>query len=110
MKLEKPCSPGHCLGMFNDHMRTDMLRDVHQGIEARRDQRGKKSLLAILIESIEDVLTTFAGGNLKRLGPNPFHSDPFYRFQPEPDYRHDITLLQSQLGALREIFASLESL
>jgi hypothetical protein len=86
-----------------------MLRGVHQGIEARRDQRGKKSPLAILIESIEEVLTTVAGGNrLARLGPNPFHSDPSYRFQPEPDYRHDITLLQSQLGALREIVASLE--
>jgi hypothetical protein len=110
MTIEKPCSPGHCLGMLNDHMRTDMLRDVHQGIEARMDQRGKKSPLEILIESLEDVLTTFAGGHLlKRLGPNPFNSDPSYRFQPEPDYRHDITLLQSQLGSLREIFASLEN-
>jgi hypothetical protein len=53
-------------------MRTDMLRDVHQGIEARRDQRGKKSPLEILIESIEDVLTTFAGSNLLKLDPQVF--------------------------------------
>jgi hypothetical protein len=110
MKIEKPCSPGHCLGILNDNMRTDILRNVHHGIEARRDQRGKKSPLEILIESIEDVLATFAGGNLcARVGPNPFNSDPSYRFQPEPDYRHDITLLKSQLGSLQEIFASLEN-
>ena len=54
MPREKPCSPGHCLGMFNDYMRTDMLRHVHQYIQARMDQRGKKSPLALLIESIED--------------------------------------------------------
>ena len=28
MPLEKPCSPGHCLGILNDYMRTDMLRHV----------------------------------------------------------------------------------
>lgn len=101
MTIEKPCSPGYCLGMLHDHMRTDMLRDVHHGIAARRDQRGKKSPLEMLIESIEEVLTSCAGGNLlQRLGPNPFNSDPCYRVQPEPDYRHDITLLQSQMGAL----------
>jgi hypothetical protein len=110
MKIEKPCSPGHCLGMLNDNMRTDILRDVHQGIKARMDQRGKKSPLEILIESIEDVLATFEGSNLfERVGPNPFNSGPFYRFQPEPDYRHDIKLLKSQLGSLRELFASLDS-
>ena len=97
--------------MLNDNMRTDILRDVHQGIEARMDQRGKKSPLEILIESIEDVLATFEGTALfERVGPNPFNSDPSYRFQPEPDYRHDIKLLKSQLGSLREIFASLENL
>ena len=111
MKIEKPCSPGHCLGMLNDNMRTDILRDVHQGIEARMDRRGKKSPLEILIESIEDVLAAFEGSNLfERVGPNPFNSDPSYRFQPEPDYRHDIKLLKSQLGSLREIFASLDRL
>ena len=31
--LEKPCSPGHCLGIFNDYMRTDMLRHVHQSLQ-----------------------------------------------------------------------------
>ena len=43
MPLEKPCSPGHCLGMFNDYMRTDMLRHVHQSLQARMDQRGTRS-------------------------------------------------------------------
>ncbi len=111
MKIEKPCSPSHCLKMLNDYMRTDILRSVHQRIQARMDQRDKKSPLEILIESIEEVLATFEGGNLfECVGPNPFNSDPRYRFHPEPDYQHDIRLLKSQLGSLQEILASLDSL
>jgi hypothetical protein len=111
MNIEKPCSPGHCLKMLNDHMRTDMLRRVHECIQARMDQRSKKSPLEILIESLEEVLATFEGGNLVAcVGPNPFNSDPRYRFHPEPDNQHDIKLLKSQLGSLREIFAGLDIL
>ena len=115
MPLEKPCSPGHCLGMLNDYMRTDMLRHVHQYIQARMDQRGKKSPLALLIESIEEVLGVFEGSHLcEGVGPNPFNRDPRYRwstrgFRPETACHHDITLLQSQLGALRELCAGLDS-
>ena len=109
MKIEKPCSPGHCLGMLNDNMRTDILRSVHQFARARMDQRGKKPPLEILIESIEEVLATFEGSHLvEPVGPNPFNTDPRYRFDPEPDYQHDIQLLKSQLGSLQEILASLE--
>jgi len=61
MPLERPCSPGHCLGMLNEYMRTDILRRVHQAIHARLDQRGTRSPLLILIESLEDVLGIFAG-------------------------------------------------
>jgi len=43
MPLERPCSPGHCLGMLNEYMRTDILRRVHQAIHARLDQRGTRS-------------------------------------------------------------------
>ena len=98
MPLEKPCSPGHCLGMFNDYMRTDMLRHVHQSLQARMDQRGTRSPLALLIESIEDVLGVF---------------DPRYRwstpgFRPATACHHDITLLQSQLAGLRELSAGLD--
>ena len=111
MEIEKPCSPGHCLGILNDHMRTDILKSVHQHIRARRDGRGTKSPLEILIESIEEVLVTFEGSNLVAcVGPNPFNRDSRYRFRPEPDYHYDIKLLKYQLGSLREIFASLESL
>lgn len=111
MKIENPRSPGHCLGMLNDHMRTDMLRRVHQGITTRMDQRGQKSPLAILIESIEDVLTTFVGSNLlESVGPNPFNTEPSYRFSPESDYRHDVKLLHSQLRSLRALLASLDRL
>ena len=110
MKIEKPCSPGHCLKMLNDNMRTDILRRVHQHIQARMDQRGKKSPLEILIESIEEVLGTFEGSNLfECVEPNPFNTDPRYRFHPEPGYHHGIQLLKSQLGSLREILASLNS-
>ena len=110
MKIEKPRSPGHCLMMLNNHMRTDMLRNVHEGIWARRDQRGKKSPLALLIESIEEVLEVFDESNLVAcVGPNPFNREPGYRFQPEADYDHDVQLLKSQLGSLREILEELDS-
>lgn len=108
MKVEKPSSPGHCLGMLNDNMRTDMLRHIHRGIEARMEQRGQKSPLEILIEAIEEVLAAFEGRNLlETIGPNPFNKDPLYRFQPQPDYQHDLALLRSQLGSLQEILAGL---
>ena len=108
MKVEKPCSPGHSLGMLNDNMRTDILRSVHQGIEERREHRGDKSPLEMLIESIEEVLITFESREpLTSIGPNPFNADPSYRFHPESDYQHDIRLLKSQIRSLREILASL---
>jgi hypothetical protein len=116
MRLEKPCSPGHCLAMLNDYMRTDMLRHVHQAIQARMDQRGTRSPLALLIESIEEVLGVFEGGRQLFAGvrPNPFNRDPRSRwstqgFRPETACHHDITLLQSQLGGLRELCAGLDS-
>lgn len=129
MRPEQPRSPGHCLGMLNDYMRTDMLRHVHEGVRARMDRQNAKprgrsrrqSPLAMLIDSIEDVLAVFDGSNrFERVGPNPFNCDPHYRrpvrglpthgFQPEAAYRHDIALLKSQLGSLREILASLDTL
>jgi hypothetical protein len=100
--------------MLNDYMRTDMLRRVHQAIQARLDQRGKRSPLVMLIESLEDVLGVFAGGHrVEGIGPNPFHSDPHYRisargFCPETACQHDLALLQSQLEALRELRASID--
>jgi hypothetical protein len=108
MKLEPPVSPGHCLGMLNANMRTDMLRSVHQGIEARKDQRSQRSPLEILIASIEDVLATVDGQHLLvAVGPNPFNTEPGYRFQGESDFHYDVKLLKSQLRALRKIVASL---
>jgi hypothetical protein len=100
----------------NDYMRTDMLRHVHQYIQARMDQRGKKSPLALLIESIEEVLGVFEGRHrFEGVRPNPFNRDPRYRwstrgFRPETACHHDITLLQSQRGSLRELCAGLDSL
>ncbi len=127
MNLETPRSPSHCLGMLNAHMRTDMLRHIHEGVQARMDQQEKhphsrsrrQSPLEMLIKSIKDVLAVFDGSNLfERVEPNPFNTDPHYRrplrglpthrFEPEPAYHHDIALLKSQLGSLREILASLD--
>jgi hypothetical protein len=114
MPLEKPCAPGHCLGMFNDYMRTDMLRHVHESLQARMDQRGTRSPLALLIASIEDVLVGFAGHHrCAGVGPNPINCDPRSRwstrgFHPETACHHDITLLQAQLGGLRELCAGLD--
>jgi len=125
MPIEKPCSPGHCLGMLNDYMRTDMLRRVHEGVRARMAQQDMKrrsctsrsqSPLAMLIASIEDVLATWDGSHLRvSVGPNPFNRDSCYRcpprgFQPEPAYHYDIALLKSQLASLREIRASLDDI
>ena len=93
--------------MLNDNMRTDIL-SVHQRIQARMDQRDKKSPLEILIESIEEVLGTFDGTNrFECVEGNPFNMDSRYKFNPETDYKHDIKLLKSQLASLREILASL---
>ena len=81
MKLEKPCSPGCCLGMLNANMRMDILRPVHEDMFARKDERDKgmhkKSPLIMLIESIEDVLTRYAGGSLvAAIGRHPFYAGP----------------------------------
>jgi hypothetical protein len=73
------------------------------------------SPLALLIESIEEVLGVFEGHQLfAGVGPNPFNRDPRSRwstrgFRPETVCHHDITLLQSQLGGLRELSAGLDS-
>ena len=91
-----------------------MLRHVHQSLQARMDQRGTRSPLALLIESIEEVLGVFEGRQLfAGVGPKPFHRDPRYRwstpgFRPETACHHDITLLQSQLAGLRELSAGLD--
>ena len=109
MKLEKPCSPGHCLGMLNANMRTDILRHVHGGIEKRKDKPTRKSPLVMLIESIEDVLEIFEDDSLfLTTVPNPFNSDPkYYRFEQETDSKHDVKLLKSQLASLRKILAEI---
>ena len=113
MPLEKPCSPGHCLGMLNDHMRTDILRSVHEHIQAQRDQRRQRSPLDMLIKSIEAALRVFEGRTLLMgMGPNPFNADPCYHpaargFQVEEAYHHDIALLHAQLGGLRELRAGM---
>ena len=109
MKLEKPCSPAHCLGMLNANMRTDILRHVHGGIEERKDKPPRKSPLVMLIESIEDVLEVFDDESLfLAVGPNPFNSDPkYYRFEQEADARHDVKLLKSQLASLLKILAEI---
>jgi hypothetical protein len=79
--------------MLNAHMQTDILRSVHQGVEERRKQPGRKSPLEMLIESIEETLTTFEGRNLfGSVLPNPFQTDPRYPFEAEPAYRYDIKL------------------
>ena len=109
MKLEKPCSPGHCLGMLNANMRTDILRHVHGGIETRKDKPPRKSPLVMLIESIEDVLEIFEDERLfLTTVPNPFNSDPkYYRFDQETDSKDDVKFLKSQLASLREILAKI---
>ena len=76
MELEKTCSPGHCLGMLNANMRTDILRHVHGGIEERKDKPPRKSPLVMLVESIEDVLERYADEGLFLTAfANPFNSD-----------------------------------
>jgi hypothetical protein len=91
MKMEKPSSPGHCLKILNENMRTDILRNVHQQVKARMEKRGKKSPLKILIESIEEVLGVFEELPLfESVGPNPFNTSLRHKFNPEADYKHDI--------------------
>jgi len=109
MKVEKPCSPGHCLSMLNDNMRTDILRSVHQHIESKKDQQDKESPLVILISSIGEALRVFEKHNLfESIGPNPFNIKRDYRFNSELDYLHDIKLLKTQLKYLKKTLADLE--
>ena len=95
-------------------MQTDMLRYVHQHIQARLDHRGTPSPLVMLIESIQAVLEVFDDGHLcARVGPNPFNRDPRSRwstrgFRPETACHHDLALLRSQLASLHEIRAGLD--
>ena len=95
--------------MLNANMRTDILRQVHRGIEKRKDRPQRKSPLVMLIESIEDVLESFEDESLfVSIGPNPFNRDPkYFRFEQEADSRHDVKLLETQLASLHEILAEI---
>ena len=95
--------------MLNANMRTDILRHVHGGIEARKDKPPRKSPLVMLIESIEDLLERFEDESLFLTTiRNPFNSDPkYYRFDQETDAKHDMELLKSQLASLRQILAEI---
>ena len=107
-EFEKPCSPGHCLRMLNENMRTDILKNVHQGIHQQKEKKSKKSPLVMLIKSIEDVLALFGSINL-RVERNPFNADRYYHFDPEQDYQHDIKLLKFQLKELKKILKDIRS-
>ena len=110
MNVEKPCSPGHCLGMLNNNMRTDILRSVHQHIEQRREQKDQRTPLEIVIESIQHVLNLFEKTNrFECVERNPFNTDiNFVRFDRKSDYQHDIKLLRYQLNSLLELLKGID--
>ncbi len=86
--------------MLNANMRTDMLRSVHQGIAERKKQPHQKSPLEMLIESIEQTLVSFEGGeHVAAIGPNPFQTDPPGRFEPDSDYQTVTQRIQSPYAA-----------
>jgi len=77
---------------------------VHEYVIARKDTRGEKSPLELLIEGIEHTLDIFEDTDLYEfIERNPFNTSSYRRFNPEPDYQHDILLLRSQLTGLHEI-------
>lgn len=111
MAIGKPRSPGDCLRILNENMKTDILRHVHEQMHARNTQKDKKSPLKMLIDSIEQVLAIFGTMNLvKSISRNPFNIYSHHNFNPEVAYKHDIDLLKSQLRYLREILADLDDM
>jgi hypothetical protein len=72
--MERPRSPGDCLRILNENMKTDILRYIHEQIHARKAQAANQSVLKMLIGSIEQVLEIFGRNNLvTSVSPNPFN-------------------------------------
>ena len=111
MSIGKPRSPGDGLRILNENMKTDILRHIHEQMHARNAQKDKPSPLQMLVESIEQVLRIFGTMNLARsVSPNPFNIYSHHNFNQEAAYSHDIDLLKTQLGHLRETLAGLDDL
>ncbi len=101
MKIEKPCSPGHCLKMLNDYMRTDILRSVHQHIQAitARVDPGYQSLLTMSMRDYQAGYPDRAGACL---------IDFLGKLKEEPDYAQNLSLesqkqVEFYLADLREL-------
>ena len=110
MELESPCSPGHCLGMLNAHMRTDVLRSVHEYVLTCKERHDPRSPLELLIEALQHTLSRYPQQLSEHsIGPNPFNNDGRYQpFNPTADYRHDRKLLNDQLAGLQRLYDSID--
>lgn len=111
MKPEKPCSPSHCLGMLNDNMRTDILRNVHEYLLDRKAQNDQRSPLELLLESINHTLGRFKHSrSFEQVERNPFNVDENVRqFNLQLDAQHDMKLLRSQRAGLQALYDSISS-
>jgi hypothetical protein len=90
-------------------MKTDILRYVHEQAHARKAQGGDRSVLKMLIGSIEQVLEIFGRNSLvTSVSPNPFNIHAKHNFNQQVAYKHDIDLMASQLGYLKAILSDLD--
>lgn len=109
MKTQKPSSPSHCLQILNENMKTSIILLIHKQMHIKKEQKGKKSPLKMLAESVEQVLGIFQHSNMfEVVSYNPLNIHSQYKFKAEDAYKHDIQLLKSQLGYLKETLADLD--
>lgn len=111
MKAQRPSSPSHCLQILNENMKTNIILLVHKQMHVKKEQKGKKSLLKMLAESVEEVLGIFQHSNMfEVVSHNPLNIYSHHNFKAEDAYKHDIKLLKSQLGYLKETLADLDDI
>lgn len=104
MEIDSPSSPGHCLKILNEHMRTDLLRSLHARLEEGRDGSPGSSPLDSLIESIKWTLASVPRpDNGDSVEVNPLNLNAVIHGVSMDDQTHDIKLLAKQLLYLEKL-------
>ncbi len=104
-----PASPGHSLKMMNDHMKTDVLRLIHEHLISLREQKVDDSPLEQLAKNLKLVLSnvdnlTFCNS----INRNPFNIEPSYNFDEKKDFQHDLKLMKHHLKCHLKTIKELE--
>jgi hypothetical protein len=104
VEIDSPSSPGHCLKILNEHMRTDLLRSLHARLEEGRDGSPGSPPLDSLIESIKWTLASVPRpDNGDSVEVNPLNLDAVIHGVSTDDQTHDIKLLAKHLLYLEKL-------